>query len=405
VIRNLWALAPVLLLSACAEPLGPGKIGTPRYFAQLLGEPPMRVLPPRTDRAGNIYVLYGDTQWTETAVYVGHAQGGWSGGCSAHRGVDYGLHGFSGHTTNRAWYWSGDALVEVDGRTGACREVLSSDPVTSTSVEFRAVMPFVRQTSARSTLLALVQGTTDPAPIHTVVDLDQRLYGDFRPFEPTDATDIRVIGVGANHAQQRGYLVVQYTWSGSSQFQALVLDHAGDELYRVSLDASEVLDEFAVVGELGVSETGLAAGVLDDGRVLVFDNNGGSVIDIDVFEAVGVQVRGGQLWLTGLDGNQPLIAAIKDSKEIGNPQTWASADTLRQRIARGVVVLDERRDPSAKVPWKDAASAMADHPLVTPHPLDPYTLETTGWMLAGPYYESIDTYTSVAFVPVGVSFP
>jgi len=398
-------LTPVLLFSACAEPLGPGRIGTSRYFAQLEGEPPMRVLPPRTDRAGNIYVIYGDSEWTETAVYVGHADGGWSGGCIAHRGGDYGLHGFSGHTTNRAWYWSGDALVEVDGRTGACHDVLSSDPVTSTTVEFRAVIPLVRQTSARSTLLALVQGLTDPAPTHTVVDLDQRLYGDFRPFEPTDATGIKVIGVGADPVNQRGYLVVQYTQGGSSRFEALVLDYSGDELYRVSLDSGEDLEEFAVLGELSVSDSGLVAGILNDGRVLMFDNTTGSIIDSTSFDPVGVQPRDGQLWLTGLSGDEPLIAPIEDSMEIGTPQTWDSANSLQARIDNGVIVLDERRDPSKKVHWKDAVSALASHPLVTPHPLDLHTTETTGWMLSGPHYESINTYTSVAFTPVGVSFP
>jgi hypothetical protein len=295
--------------------------------------------------------------------------------------------------------------VEVDGRTGACQEVLSSDPVTSTTVEFRAVIPFVRQTSARSTLLALVQGVTDASPTHTVVDLDQGTYGDFRAFEPTDASDISVIGVGADHAQQRGYMVVQYTQSGSSMFEALVLDHTGDELFRVSLPSGEVLEEFAVVGELSVSETGLVAGVLGDGRVLVFNNDTGAIVSSDFFEPVGVQARGGRLWLTGLDGSDPIIAPIEESMEIGTPQAWQSAASLSSRINDGVIVLDERRDPSAQVHWKDAASALSSHPLLTPYPLDLHTIETTGWMLAGPYFESINIYTSVAFTPVGVSFP
>ncbi|MEE2750132.1 MAG: hypothetical protein VX519_01775 [Myxococcota bacterium] len=403
-IRPLALVASALLLSSCAEPLTPGAMGTARYFGQLLGEPPLRLLPPRTDRSGNIYVVYGDSEWTDTSVYVGHAYGGWSGGCSAHRG-DYGLHGFSGHTNTRGWYWSGDSLVEVNGTTGACREVVSSDPVTSTEIQFRAVVPFVRQTSARSTMLAMVQGITDPVPYHTVVDLDQRLYGDLRPFEPTSAKDIKVIGVGADRLKQRGYIAVQFTQSDTSVFQVLVLDHTGDELFRINLDGGDLLDEFDIQGELSVSETGLVAGLLSDGRILVFNNNEGRIFDYDTFEAAGVQAWGGTLWLTGSDAGQALVAPIEETLDIGIPQAWDSATALGQRINEGVVVLDERTDPSRQEHWQDAVSAMADQPLLTPHPLDMHTTGSTGWLIAGPYYDSVNIYTSVAFAPIGVSFP
>ena len=120
---------------------------------------------------------------------------------------------------------------------------------------------------------------------------------------------------------------------------------------------------------------------------------------------MGVQAWGGTLWLTGVSGDQPLIAPIQESLEIGIPQNWDSAYDLGKRINEGVVVLDERTDPSRQEHWQDAVTAMALQPLLTPHPLDVHTTETTGWLIAGPSYESINTYTSVAFAPVGVSFP
>jgi len=254
-------------------------------------------------------------------------------------------------------------------------------------------------------MLAMVQGITDPVPYHTVVDLDQRLYGDLRTFEPPSAKDIKVIGVGADRLNQRGYIAVQYTLDGAAMFEVLVLDHSGDELFRIRLDGGDLLDEFAIQGELSISETGLVAGLVSDGRLLVFNTSTGRLFDYETFEPMGVQSWGGTLWLTGMEGSQPLIAPIEDTLEIGIPQNWGSAYNLAKKINEGVVVLDERTDPSRQEHWQDSVSAFADHPLLTPHPLDMHTTASTGWLVAGPYYESVNTYTSVAFAPVGVSFP
>ena len=122
----------LLALAGCVEPLSEGEWGGFRYFGEIRGEPPMRLLPPMTDREGNVYVLYGDTDGGEdTIVYTGSPSGDWSGGCTAHRGIE-GLRGFVGRSDDRMWYWSGDALVAVDGRTGSCHELLGRDPVSLT---------------------------------------------------------------------------------------------------------------------------------------------------------------------------------------------------------------------------------------------------------------------------------
>ena len=114
----LLALA-MLAASGCGEVLAPGEWGTLRYFGQLGGDLPMRLVPPRTDREGNVYVLYGLDQWHGSRMYVGHHLGGWTGGCEVHKETNERLHGFVGTATDRAWWWSGMALGAVNGETAA----------------------------------------------------------------------------------------------------------------------------------------------------------------------------------------------------------------------------------------------------------------------------------------------
>ena len=82
-------LSALFLLSACEAPLGNGELGNPRYFGEIPGEVPMRLLPPVSDRDGNVYVAYGNRLRADTDVWVGRASGGWNSACSGHRG-DFG---------------------------------------------------------------------------------------------------------------------------------------------------------------------------------------------------------------------------------------------------------------------------------------------------------------------------
>ena len=42
---------------------------------------------------------------------------------------------------------------------------------------------------------------------------------------------------------------------------------------------------------------------------------------------------------------------------------------------------------------------------MTPHRIDTYAVETTGWLVAGPTFESTNIRTAVAFGPVGLTVP
>ena len=77
----------VLGLSACSPPLENGEIGNIRYFGEISGDVPMRMLPPITDRDGNVYVAYGDRNRSDTEIWAGRASGGWNSACKGHRGA------------------------------------------------------------------------------------------------------------------------------------------------------------------------------------------------------------------------------------------------------------------------------------------------------------------------------
>ena len=144
-MRNLLFSIALLSSAGCRTGLlETGEWGTIRYFGELVGvaperfdpeddQPMLELYPPTSDRSGNLYVLYEEPTGG-SVVFVGEALGGWSKGCTAdeemlpHQDVtDPQVHGFLGSSDNMAWFWSGDALVQVSGETGACKQILDKD--------------------------------------------------------------------------------------------------------------------------------------------------------------------------------------------------------------------------------------------------------------------------------------
>ncbi len=404
-MRKPWPVLLLALLCGCTELLGPGQWGTPRHFAEIPGTTPLRLLPPRTDRDGNVYVVHGDRERAENLIYVGHHDGGWSGGCSEHRG-DFGVHGLLGTDQDRAWLWSGDLLVEIEGATGACDELLGHDPTTGTQLVFLAVVPWIVDTPSRTTLMALIQGPTDPHPFHVVVDLDTGQYFDLRDFEPEDAEGLLVLGTGADPARDRGYVVISYLEGAGRRTEALALDRDGALVDRIPLELSGDPAEFAVLGFLQPNDAGLMAGLLEDGRVLLFNEQGGGAKTVDDLTPGGLVSFQGQLWVSGTDGSGPAVVPLDDGGGQGRAERFATAITAEDGLDGGLEVMDERSDPSHFRQWDDARSAIGEHPLISPHPLDGYTNESTAWLIAGPGYDTgVEGMTSVAFAPVGLAVP
>ncbi len=400
-------LALVLLAcSGCGEVLAPGQWGTFRYFGQLAGETPMRLIPPATDRDGNVYVLYGLDQWHGSRVYVGHHLGGWTGGCEVHKEASQALHGFVGTATDRAWWWSGYAMGAVSGETGSCRKILSYDPTTGVELNIYAAIPWVDETPTHTTMLALIRAPVDETYFHAVIDLDVEQYTYVRPFEPEGAQDIQVLGVGADADRREGYLVVAYNEGGTTRVEALILDVDGDEIDRVpiGLDGEE-LYAYMIQGNIQRSDGGIAVGLFEDGRLLVFNDKGGGPKSVG-FSAQGLFKYKGTMYVTGMQSGDPVIAEVEESGSLRDPRVWTAAERAGSGLRGTVEVVDERSDPSRNRDWDDPDSAIGQHPLISPFPLDTYTEGSTGWLIAGPGYSATpEDMRAVAFGPVGIDAP
>ncbi|MBX2797252.1 MAG: hypothetical protein KTR31_06290 [Myxococcales bacterium] len=398
-MRTIGWVALLLTAASCTPQLPSGEWGTLRYFGNLLGEPPMRLLPPLTDRQGNVHVLYGAPDRADTQVFVGRRSGGWTGGCSAHRGVG-GVHGFVGRSDERTWYWSGTALVEVDGRTGACSQILRDDPVSGTELLFLGVAPFIDETPSRRFAYALVQGATG-APQFLMVDLDSALPFNSTPLEAEDRGSVEVIGTGAWTALRITVFVVRR----DGETVVLFVDRFGDIQRQLVVDLPNDVGAYGIQGMMQFSDGGIGAGLIGGDRVLVVSVNEARVRDVG-FEAQGLLRFSGRLFVTGEDGDGLAIAEVGADGTLGATQPFRSARIATNGLDGEIAVNDERGDPARPRSWTDPVSAIGSRPLVSPYPIDSYTLWSAGWLVAGPNFDSgVEPVTAVAFAPVGVELP
>ena len=401
------ALALALTASGCVDYLDPGELGVLRYFGEVRGAPPLTLLPPIADRDGNSYVLWGARDRSEVLAFVGHAGGGWTSGCAVHKGDDRGAHGWVGRAQDRAWYWSGDALVEVSGATGSCKAVLDRDPASNADLAFLGVIPHVREAPSRTTLVAMVQSPADPVPFQGVIDLGLGRYSDLVRFEPADAAGVTVLGTGADASGEIGVMLVRWQQGADVRVEGRFLDGAGRTVAVAPVDnVPAMLAEDAVLGSLQVSDRGLVAGLLEGGDLVTFDRDGGGVrsFALDMTPA-GVHRAGGALWLVG-DAGGPVVARLDADGVPGSAQRWTASERVEAALAGEVTVLDDRTDPRRYVSWNDPRSAMGAFPFLTAAGPHAYAQDTTAWLVAGPSYQAGgEPRTSVALVPVGISYP
>src|SRR5262249_48853414 len=150
--------------------------------------------------------------------------------------------GWVGFSQSRQWYWSGIALVSI-ADTGDCRRILKQDPSTASRLSFRAVMPWVRDTPAKTTVVALLSADEDPLPFVVTIDLNANIYNTPRPFEPADARDLQILGTGASAKLRQGFTVVSYGPKDSRTVEAQFYDEEGDLVSRAPIaDAGDVLE-------------------------------------------------------------------------------------------------------------------------------------------------------------------
>jgi hypothetical protein len=401
------ALALALPLAAgCAQTLEPGEYGTFRYAGVVKGQVPLKLLPPLSDRAGNAYVLYGALDELEVRLFVGHAGGGWSGGCEITAGTDFGVHGWVGRSERRAWYWSGDALVAASGLTGGCHRVLETDPASGAKLRFRAVVPWVRDRLTRTTTVAWIQSATDPVPYQVVVDLDNDVYLSLSEFEPRKAKNVQVLGVGGNLETGEGVIVARYELAESKLVEAFFVDAEGKRLATARLKGLDTLPEYGIVGTLQPRPEGLYAAVDVEGQLVLLERAGGGRRTVGGLVPVGVHEWEGKLFLVGDDDGTPRLLEIGANGALGGVERWDASVAARKNLGSEIEVLDDRTLPSHKVRWQGPRSAMGRAPFLHAHRLDHYADATTSWLVAGPDFEAGGvTFTAIAYAPVGVSYP
>lgn len=394
-------------LTGCIDYLNPGEVGAVRFFGEVRSTPggPLPLLPPISDRDGNAYVLSGARDLRQVTVFTGQAGGGWSSGCSLHKGDDRGAHGWIGRTQDHAWYWSGDALVEVSGETGSCSYVLDLDPASAASISFLGVAPTIRDAPSRVTVVALIQTPNDAVPYWVVVDLEQQRYTQLAKFDPAYATNVEVLGTGAVDDAGTSVFLVRYDAGGAPVVEARYVDADSREIRRAAVGGLDAAREDEVRGFLSVADDNTAAGVLVDGRQVVLNPQGGSARAVSGMTAAGVHVADGALWLAGTSGG-PVIARIAGDGSVGAVQAWNTSERTESRLAATLQVVDDRAAPRRYVGWSNSKSAIGAFPFLseaTPHG---YAQDTTLWLVAGPAYDvGGQRVTQIALAPIGLAYP
>jgi len=413
-LTSLVAGLAALTSGGCIEYLEPGELGQFRYLGDYVAEEDFLFPRPVADRNGSVYALMGSRDLAQTEATVGYASGGgWRGRCAVHQNVDRGLHGWLDTTVDRSWYWSGDALVEVNGLTSDCKQVLRRDPNSQSQLAFKAVIPNVKWTPSRRTLVALVQAPSDPVPFQVVVDLDIRRYSRFEEFIPRNADNVVALGVGAEEETDAGFMVVRYEIEGDEgedpdvRVEGRFLDANAEVTDIVPIGGLDAFGEDAMTGYMQLGDAGWAAGVLDDGSVLTFNRSTARhITDTGPLEPVGVHLWEGTAWVVGMANGRPSIAAVNSGGALDNPVVWAASERLAGALRSNVVVQDDRYTPIRTLNWTNPDPAYGEFPLVVPNAPWSYATSTSLMMIAGPTYTSGgQTFVSLAVGPVGLSYP
>ena len=158
------------------------------------------VLPPTTDRDGNIYILHEQVT-RDAVIYVGDPYGSWvespPGGPAADTAqTDPHVHAL-GTSQDMAWFWAGDG-GQVSGTTGECKQVIDKDPLTLTDLRVIAATPYIHGRSAavvnRGCWHDALRRNPDPggrgprsSPLRQLLQLSA-----------SDATCVDVLGVGSD---------------------------------------------------------------------------------------------------------------------------------------------------------------------------------------------------------------
>jgi hypothetical protein len=318
---------------------------------------------------------------------------------------------------DRAWYWSGDALVELNGLHSNCQQILRRDPTSRADLSFKGVIPWVKLTPSRTTIVAMVQAPSDPVPFYVVVDLDLRRYSKFEEFVPRNGTEVDVLGVGADPPTDSGFMVVRYTIGEEVRVEARFIDDGANVTDIVNVPGLAAAEEDAFIGYMEVGAQGWVGGVVvpvppatpdeEPARaVLLFSREEARLFDqLGSFQPEGVHRRGDRAYLVGVANGRPAIAEIANGG-LDDPQVWTTSERIARSLQSTVLIQDDRFTPVQTFDWTNPAPAYGAFPLLHPNSPAAYAIDESLIMISGPEYMSGgEVFTSVAVGPVGISYP
>ena len=165
-------------------------------------------------------------------------------------------------------------------------------------------------------------------------------------------------------------------------------------------------DEAGIAGTLQFGPDGLVAGLLSDGRLLRANRSGAGMEMVTAMAPVGVHEHHGRVYLVGTVNNQPAVSPLSLQGSLAQPVPWQLSATVASTLSAGIAVLDDRSAERNYVRWNGARSAIGRFPFLSAHDPRDYAVDVTGWLVAGPSYDTGGiSYTAVAHVPIGISYP
>jgi hypothetical protein len=150
---------------------------------------------------------------------------------------------------------------------------------------------------------------------------------------------------------------------------------------------------------------GAWAGVREDGGLILISKTTGYDV-MPEFQAVGLLKTDTELFVTGFAGDSVVAAKVSNNSALNGAQNWRDPEIADNSLNGSISVLDERNSPLTRSRWDEPKNAIGFKPLLSPHPIDRYTLDSTGWLVAGPSYSGpAEDITAVGFAPLGWSSP
>ena len=396
-----------LLGVACVPSLEEGTLGLPRVVGSVRGKPPLEVIAPTSDRSGNLYILAGSKARPDLQLFVGQAGGGFVSGCRLTKDDTIGVHGWVGRAQERSWYWSGRALVAVNGRTGDCKRVLDRDPSTGSDLSFRAVLPWVSDTPSLTSVVALVDTPTDATPFTVRVDLNAGIYTTPRPFEPAFAREVVIHGVGAHLESKTGVALLGFKVGPEVRTEVRFFGPDGESLASGPVSGGGTLTPYSVRGFLAFSKDGFGAGVLNDKRIVVFSRAGGQVrASLPDFDAVGAHSRSGNVFLAGTSPRGAAIVRLGPDGAFGPVEPYTASARAGATLSGPVEVTDDRAPPRRAMTFDAPKNAIGPFPFVGEHSPDAYSDNATLLLIGGATYgEGANVFTQIAVAPYGYEAP